>query len=268
MAPGPSAPAGGGGARWPGPGPRRRCSCETPGYALVCALVSAGLGVAVVPEMVARDRGDAGGRRGCWSRRRCAVRSRSSTGPTRRHPRPTRSGPCCAARSAADARPGRGTGADSADGSWLAGPPLRRPAGLGPRPAGPGPSTGVRSRPSCRPPGWAGRCSLPPHSAVSQRMITMPRPLSCWTAAGSRLGKRGWLSVTPMRRCSSRSRRDVHREGGRLPEGVLYGVGGEFGDDQPDGVGGFGVARQAPFGQHARRRMCGPRRPRRDRSAE
>lgn len=27
---------------------------ETPGYALVCALVSAGLGVAVVPEMVAR----------------------------------------------------------------------------------------------------------------------------------------------------------------------------------------------------------------------
>ncbi len=30
--------------------------------------------------------------------------------------------------------------------------------------------------------------SLPPHSAVSQRMITMPRPLSCWTAAGRRLG--------------------------------------------------------------------------------
>ncbi|GAB2812551.1 LysR family transcriptional regulator [Streptomyces sp. NPDC054796] len=28
--------------------------CETPGYVLVCALVSAGLGVAVVPEMVAR----------------------------------------------------------------------------------------------------------------------------------------------------------------------------------------------------------------------
>lgn len=27
--------------------------CESPGYALVCALVSAGLGVAVVPEMVA-----------------------------------------------------------------------------------------------------------------------------------------------------------------------------------------------------------------------
>lgn len=29
---------------------------------------------------------------------------------------------------------------------------------------------------------------LPPHSEVRQRMITMPRPLSCWTAAGSRFG--------------------------------------------------------------------------------
>lgn len=34
-------------------GAARAVVCESPGYALVCALVSAGLGVAVVPEMVA-----------------------------------------------------------------------------------------------------------------------------------------------------------------------------------------------------------------------
>lgn len=34
-------------------GPTAAVVCESPGYALVCALVSAGLGVAVVPEMVA-----------------------------------------------------------------------------------------------------------------------------------------------------------------------------------------------------------------------
>lgn len=85
-----------------------------------------------------------------------------------------------------------------------------RPSGLLRPPAGTG-STGTvhgSSMETVLPPSLVGRTvSLPPHSAVSQRMITMPRPLSCWTAAGSRFGKRGWLSVTPMRNCSSRSRR-------------------------------------------------------------
>ncbi len=92
------------------------------------------------------------------------------------------------------------------------------------------------------PPSRVGRIlSRPPHSAVSQRMMTRPRPLSCWTAAGSRLGEPGMTVRHPDVHPLVADQDDVHREGGRLAEGVLHRVGRQLGDDQPHGVAEFGV---------------------------
>ena len=87
----------------------------------------------------------------------------------------------------------------------------------------------------------------------------MPRPLSCWTAAGSRLGKRGWLSVTPMRRCSSRSSSMSTVKVGDCPKVCCTALVASS-ETMSRTVSAASVsAGQAPLGQGARAHRSGPR---------
>lgn len=222
--------------------------CESPGYALVCALVSAGLGVAVVPEMVASMAGAPLSVRRL-ERRRSAGPSRSCTGATGRPRPPRRCSRCCAADSAGEHGPG--------DEPALGG--LTRPWRISPRvPTGPAPAP--RSALDRDDPGegdpdrlaaLGGRGHLePPAALLGQRPDDDHAPAVVLPYGGGQpLGPAGVTVRDAEIQLLVAFEAQVHGEGGRLAERVLDGVGGQLRDDQPDDVGELGVLGEAPLGQ-------------------